>query len=135
MLETVTGGATIAATSGFDQVPRCTAMVVAAQSTWAMRASIGWGRHPIQRRSSEESRVSVEDRTDVPGALQLEETGRARDEHHAIPELARRLTLGRRGDDRSEERDLLPRDRAGRVNHRGADVGTDRLHPGVVAGH
>jgi hypothetical protein len=41
MLDTVTGGATMAATSGFDHVPRCTEIVVAAQSAWAMAASIG----------------------------------------------------------------------------------------------
>src|SRR5262245_40782302 len=86
---------------------------------------VGWGRGWLGVRSVGD--VSREDRPERAGALELEEAGSPGHEQAAVPQLARRLALGRRGDDRPEERDPVDGD------DRRADVGTHQADATLVA--
>jgi hypothetical protein len=61
------------------------------------------------------------------GALELVETRRRHDERDPIEEFAGGLTLGAGADDRAGDGHSV------KVDHRSADVHTDRLHAGRVA--
>ncbi len=69
---------------------------------------------------------SFEDRADRPCALELVEARRACDQHDAVEELARGLSLGRRRHDRPEEGHLT------HVDDGRADLVTDGVHARVV---
>src|SRR5687767_1153654 len=86
-LDTITGGAPIAASTVSAQLPRGTAIVdVATTSVSAIsRLSGVTGFSPGPTTPAAWRSRSVEDRIGVPGALELVEAGRAGDQQHAVP--------------------------------------------------